>query len=228
MTPTKLVGRNASVLKYDLLTAVNLIGLHGSSAEQVSMQRLSTLITTRYNWRRDELSVGQRDMARMFGVTERTIKREVKRWTDSEILVCSRSGVRGRVGAYRLNLLEIYRRSEQLWSAVGPDYVERMAEFWSEDRPKVVPLVPKQQEQPSEASRTSWGGICARLQQTAPEKAANWLRQLVFVGDDGANYRLEAKSAFVARYIETHLGAELNAAIQLEVGMGRRLVVSVA
>lgn len=226
MNPRKMVGPKAPALKYDLLTAINLVGLHGSGADQVSMQRLSTLITARYNWRRDELSVGQRDMARMFSVTERTIKREVKRWTDSRVLVSTRQGVRGRVGAYRLNILELYRLSEPYWTAVGPDYAQRMTEFWSSETSTVVQLPTRAHDQVVGEPTSSWGAICARIRQTSPDKAANWLRQLVFIEDDGLTYKVGAKSAFVARYIETHLGAELCAAIHMELGTGRRLQIS--
>ena len=43
------------------------------------MLRLIALITARYNWQRDELSVGQSEMARIWGVHDRTVKREVRR-----------------------------------------------------------------------------------------------------------------------------------------------------
>jgi hypothetical protein len=39
--------------------------------------RLITLITARYNWMRDELAVGQREIARLWSVDERTVKREM-------------------------------------------------------------------------------------------------------------------------------------------------------
>ncbi len=73
------------------------------------------LITARYNWRLDEFTVGQRDLARMWNVTDRTVKREIKYWLERKMVICKRQGVRGRVGAYRLNYPEIYRLSEPYW-----------------------------------------------------------------------------------------------------------------
>ncbi len=96
MEPKRLTGPEAGSLKYDILTALTLLGLHGTATEQTSMMRLIALITARYNWRANELTVGQRDIARMWAVNERTVKREMKRLTDAQILVCKRSGVRGR------------------------------------------------------------------------------------------------------------------------------------
>ena len=37
------------------------------------------LITTRYNWQRDELTMGQGEIARLWSVDDRTVKREMAR-----------------------------------------------------------------------------------------------------------------------------------------------------
>ncbi len=225
MIQPKLVGPKAGAIKYDVLTALNLIGLHGAPVDQVSMQRLSTLITARYNWRREELSIGQRDMARMLCVTERTIKREVKRWTDRKVLICTRAGVRGRVAAFRLSLIDVYAQSEPFWSAVGPDYVARMTELAPSKSQTVVPFSKPAATTDEIPQTTAWGSMCQRLNNSYPEKTANWLKQLAFVSDDGQHFVVEATSGFAARYIETHLGREIAEAIEAEVGLGRRLVI---
>jgi len=77
----KLTGPQAGSLKYDLLTALSVVGLHGSPTLQCSMLRLSAMVTARYNWRLDEISIGQAELARIWGVNERTVKREMKRLT---------------------------------------------------------------------------------------------------------------------------------------------------
>jgi len=127
MDAKRILGRNSGVQKYDLLTALAVSGMHGTPGHQTSMLRLIALVTARYNWRTDEFCVGQRDMARMWGVNERTVKREIKRLCAASILICKRQGVRGRVGAYRLNIPEIYRSTAELWGDVGPDFAERMS-----------------------------------------------------------------------------------------------------
>ena len=96
MNPLRLTGPEAGVIKYDLLTALSVAGLNGSPTLQTSLMRLIAAVTSRYNWRADELSVGQRDLARMWSVNERTVKREIKRLTDAQLLICTRGGVRGR------------------------------------------------------------------------------------------------------------------------------------
>lgn len=134
----RMSGPKAGSMKYDLLTALSVTGLAGSLTLQASMTRLIALVTARYNWRLDEVSVGQRDLAKMWSVKERTVKREMKRLTDSKVLIQLRAGVRGRVGAYRLNYTEIWKQSEPLWKNVGPDFAERMAEFTPRDKVTVV------------------------------------------------------------------------------------------
>ncbi len=69
-----MTGPCAGVVKYDILTA---LGLHGVPSAQASMLRLITAIMARCNWRSEEMTVGQRDLARLWGVAERTAKREV-------------------------------------------------------------------------------------------------------------------------------------------------------
>jgi len=116
----KRVGPKASALKYDLLTALTVTGLHGTPTEQTSCLRLTALITARYNWRLDEVCVGHEALAQMWAVNTRTVKREMKRLMDWGVLLCIRPGVRGRVGAYRLNYARIYELSRPVWAQVGP------------------------------------------------------------------------------------------------------------
>lgn len=220
----KLTGPSAGALKYDILTALNLAGMHGGAKAQVSMMRLMAVITARYNWRREELSLGQRDMARMWGVTERTVKREIKGWLGAKLLVCTRPGVRGRVAAYRLNIAEVYERSAPFWAQVGPDYTERMGATNPVRETRVV-QVDFATRKVAQVETGSWRAVAERLRKLHPEKVANWLGQLQFVEDDGRHYVLRAETVFTARFVETHLRAELIEAIETEVGPQRRLMI---
>tara|TARA_R110000787_G_scaffold51821_16_gene122473 strand:- start:285 stop:980 length:696 start_codon:yes stop_codon:yes gene_type:complete len=226
MEPKRLTGPGAGSLKYDVLTALCVSGLHGSSAQQVSMTRLCCLITARYNWKLDHFCVGQPEMARMWHVTERTVKREIKRWCDDRLLICVRKGVRGRVGAYRLNIPEVFEKSRDVWISVGTDYAERMDEMdparatsvVKVDFAKVVP------DATSVDDGTSWFAVSERLKSLYPEKHRNWFAPLRFVSDEGGKYTLAARSGFVVRYLETHFSTVMAEAVRAEVGHGRRIV----
>ena len=76
---TSAVGRDAAVRKYDALSALMAFALAGDPNRQRLVLRLMALITTRYNWQRNELAMGQREIARLWCVDERTVKRDMAR-----------------------------------------------------------------------------------------------------------------------------------------------------
>ncbi len=213
MQVQKLTGAAAGALKYDVLTALSVMGMAGTPTLQTSMLRLVALVTARYNWRLDEFSVGQRDMARMWSVNERTVKREMKRLTGDGILLCTRAGVRGRVGAYRLNFRRIAELSCPHWHLVGPDFAARMQERYGRDEVKVVQLRAPAPQPKLDAG--PWGAAMGRLASEHPALFGAWFAQLTFEGYDQGVLRLRAPSPFVQRYVETHhLGLLLEAAAQ--------------
>jgi DNA-binding Lrp family transcriptional regulator len=229
MDPKRLTGPNAGSIKYDLITALCVAGLAGNPVLQTSMTRLIALITARYNWARDEVTVGQRDLARMWSVDERTVKRQMKRLVEAHVLQKIRPGVRGRVTAYRLNYREIFRLSQPSWSNVGPDFEERMAAAGPAAEVRVVKvdfvakaLNHRQQQtacgdtgtQPDKTpdDRGRWRQVRAQLRLADPGMFRNWFEKLVFEEFCDGCLVLQAQSRFVARYIETHLDRQLLAA----------------
>lgn len=222
METQRLTGPEAGGLKYDLLTALSVAGLNGSPTLQTSLMRLIALVTARYNWRADEFSVGQRDMARMWSVNERTVKREMKRLTDDRILVCKKPGVRGRVGSYRLNYARIAELSEPCWPLVGPDFERRMAERYRNDEVKVVRMAAYTKTPVSETdlpkSDSTWHAVLKDLERGHAGLVDSWLGRLRFLGLMQGTLSLQAPSAFVQRYIETHHLPLLVAAVERQIG----------
>ncbi|MCP5074941.1 MAG: hypothetical protein GY947_16830 [Rhodobacteraceae bacterium] len=215
MDAKRLTGPGAGSIKYDLLTAMTVAGMAGSNTLQSSMTRLVALVTARYNWQRDEVTVGQRDIARMWSVNERTVKREMKRLLDAGILLRLRPGVRGRVGAYRLNYVEIWRVSKPSWALVGPDFEERMASFVPQEEVKVV-RVDFSPDAEEDAVATDMAGDRGKWRRArrvlrAQDSAAfnNWYGKLVFSEYCDGVLILSAPNDFVARYVETHLSRSL-------------------
>lgn len=227
MEPKRLTGPGAGSMKYDVLTALCVSGLHSSSAQQTSMTRLCALIIARYDWKRDHFCVGQPEMARMWNVTERTVKREIKRWVNDRLLICVRKGVRGRVGAYKLNIIRVFDMSREFWSAVGSDYAERMAGIYPAQTTSVVKVDFAKVSQSAESvdDGTSWSLVSERLRSLYPDEHRNWFAPLRFVSDLDGRYTLAARSGFVVRYLETHYSGMMAEAVQAEVGLGRRIVL---
>ena len=202
----KLTGPGAGSLKYDLIASLSVMGMAGPPVMQMSMMRLIALITARYNWKLDEFCVGQREMARMWSVNERTVKREIKRLLETDILVCIRPGVRGRVGAYRLNMPRIMELSERDWVLIGPDFDARMRERYRPAQTKVVSLRDYAGQGTGASQReTPWDRTLDRLVQTDPAVAQAWFAQVTFKTYEAETLTLRAPSKFAERYIETHL-----------------------
>lgn len=228
METSRAIGPEASVIKYDLLTALSVVGLNGSPTLQTSLMRLIAAVTARYNWRSGELTVGQRDLARMWSVNERTVKREIKRLTESQILICTRGGVRGRVAAYRLNFERIAALSEPLWPLVGPDFEARMTgRYAAGPSEKIVKLSDYSRsaalDAPDDSPNGTWQRALTRLQRENPDQYRAWFAQIGFVSCARGILRLRAQSKFTQRYIETHLTRPLLAAAEAELGPIKRI-----
>ncbi|WP_171136702.1 MULTISPECIES: hypothetical protein [unclassified Ruegeria] len=219
----RFTGPQAGSQKYDLLTAMSVAGLNGTKGFQCSMMRLIALVTARYNWRVDELTVGQKEMARLWSVDQRTVKREVKRLTECKILLQLRPGVRGRVAAYRLNYSEIFRLSEPTWKNVGSDFVSRMEAQTPKPENKVVRVQFGQDttvtSDPTEQDlKNPWGRALRRLSQSETLLFKSWYRDLEHVETQDQIVILRAPSKFIAQYIQSHHLKPLLGAIQLEFG----------
>ncbi|MGV3695080.1 MAG: hypothetical protein ACO1OA_11235, partial [Paracoccus marcusii] len=119
------VGRQAAARKYDLLSAMMAHALAGDPQRQRLVLRLMALITTRYNWQRDELTMGQREIARLWCVDERTVKRDMARLRGLGWITVKRQGARGRVSVLGLDLDRILLDTRPAWPNIGPDYVAR-------------------------------------------------------------------------------------------------------
>lgn len=227
MQQPRLTGPGAGSDRYDVLTALSVAALGAGGHQQVLLLRLMALITARYNWAQDELSLGQKDMALMWSVDTRTVKREIRRLIDAHLLILLRPGVKGRVATYRLNLRKIAELTEDWWPRVGPDFEARMAERYgpqSEAESRVVRLdfAPR----PQDSLASPWARVLQRLRAADPAQAGAWFDPLVLLGDDAPELALEAPSRFALRYIETHLLSQIKIAMRQELGPGWRLKVT--
>ena len=215
MLSTKPVGRGASARKYDLLTALGAHALAQDKHDQRRVLRLMTLITARYNWARDELAVGQREIAQLWSCDERTVKREMALLRARAWLVVRRQGARGRVTQYSLGIEQILKDSRDQWPCVGSDFELRMG---TPETPKVVPLpVQGTVPAPDVGQGTEWAMAQAVLHAEDPGSYASWMAALERVERAGGRLTLRAPSRFHAAYVQTHLTARVLAALR-EIG----------
>jgi len=229
MRPTRLTGPGAGSEKYDLLTALSVAGLSGSPVQQTSMLRLIALVTARYNWAGEDLTMGHREMAALWSVDERTAKRETKRLIDTGFLAIKRRGARGRVSSYRLCIERIYALSEPVWPQVGPDFADRMAgrgvEPSKPDTPKVVKVV-KVDFTRTRGHDPRWEAVMTLLTEANPARVAAWYSKLLPQSYADGVLCLDAASAYACQYIQTHLMAELQTAARSAYPGLRRMLFS--
>jgi len=205
----KTNGRHASVAKYDILTALGSTALAGSKHDQKLILRLITLITARYNWKRNLLAVGQREIARMWSVDERTVKREMAKLRARGWLQVRRQGARGHVTEYRIDTQKILEDTSPNWALVGPDFEARLNEQPTTDE-KIVPLqARKAVPVPMVSDETEWSAARALLYAEDAAIYGNWFDSLQREERRGGVLTLKAPGRFHANYIQTHLEEKL-------------------
>lgn len=206
------VGRGAASKKYDLLTAMGAYALSKEKGDQRRVLRFITLVTARYNWVRDELAIGTREIARLWSCDERTVKREMARLRASHWLYIKRQGVRGRVSEYGMNIDQILEDTRQNWSSVGPDFSLRMDVT---PTPDVVPLPPRGDvPAPDVTDGSEWALARAVMHAEDAALYAAWIMHLTRVERAGGRLVLSAPTRFHAAYVETHLRTRILAACQ--------------
>ena len=225
------VGREAASRKYDLLSALMAHGLAGDKHRQRLVLRLMALITTRYNWQADELTIGQAEIARLWSVDERTVKRDMAQLRTLGWIVVKRQGARGRVSVLGLGLERILIDTRAEWPNVGPDFVARLGgagggaggagqgagtgsgQGGGTAASTVVPF-----SRPGAAAEAGPGGVwaAARALLLAEDAAVfgAWLAPLAEAGIENGQLLLLAPSRFHASYVMTNLRERLTTALR--------------
>ncbi|MBV0892992.1 hypothetical protein KTN05_14225 [Paracoccus sp. Z118] len=223
------VGREAASRKYDLLSALMAHGLAGDKHRQRLVLRLMALITTRYNWQRDELTMAQTEIARLWSVDERTVKRDMARLRALGWIVVKRQGARGRVSVLGLGLERLLLDTRPEWSNVGPDFVARLGGGDTDsagagqggemggDGPTVVPFRrPGAGVEPAQMAAPGgiWAAARALLLAEDPAVFDAWLAPLAEAGIEDGQLVLLAPSRFHASYVLTNLRERLSTALR--------------
>ena len=232
MFAKKLVGAEGASQKYDILTALGSFALAGPPGTQRLVLRFLTLITARYNWRQEQLSVGQREIARLWSVDERTVKREMAKLRDLGWIVLEAPARRGRVACSGLDLAVIRATTRGSWKRVGGDFEARMRGVAGAGGGDTVVPFPRVEVARVEtagegaAPRDAWDPISRSLRAEDPAVYANWFEALRSEGAAEGCLRLVAPSAFHANYIRTHFADRLIRATGAAAGVRRVILVA--
>lgn len=220
-TDKTITGPGAAAIKYDIITALLVTSARGDGVEARLALRLSLLITARFNWRTGLFAVGQREMARMWGVTERTAKREIAELRARGWISVAVPAARGRVAQHRIEFDRVLQATMPHWEAVGPDFAARMvgapepAAESDGHQGNVVPLRPSRAPVPDDDG-TAWPAAAARLQAQDPAVYGNWFAPLHPLEIDQGILTLHAPTRFIANYVNTHFLPRIVAALAAE------------
>ena len=211
----KLVGPGAQAVKYDVLSALLVVAAQGEPVAARLALRLSLVITARYNWRGGYFAVGQKELARMWGVTERTAKREMASMRARGWISLSVPAARGRVAQHRIELPVLLRDTMAFWPAIGSDFVARMSDAPEpEAESNVVPLRPVAVV--AETDGSGWAEAAQALQAQDPPVYNAWFAGLQVLEVSGGVMTLAAPSRFVADYVRMHFLTRLLVAVVAE------------
>jgi hypothetical protein len=209
----RAVGREAASRKYDILSALMAFALAKDKHIQRQVLRVMALITTRYNWQRDELTMGQGEIARLWSVDDRTVKREMARLRAQGWLVLKRQGARGRVSTYGMDLNRMLEDTRPVWPLIGEDFVARLApdEAAGQGASNVVPL----RAVPAPATDGSvWAEAQSWLHAEDAATYGAWFHALTDAGLEANALTLAAPTRFHATYVATNLKERLLAALR--------------
>lgn len=201
-------GSSAGAAKYDVLTALLVMASRGEAVEARLALRLSLLITARFNWRKGVFAVGQKELARMWGVTERTVKREMAELRARGWIEVAIPAARGRVAEHWIHFDAVLGETMRYWTAVGPDFAARLigAPKPEGQESNVIPL---REEAPLLTESGLWSRIANHLRAQDPAVYEAWFSQLVYVDVEQGVLKLMAPTRFLANYISSHYQGHL-------------------
>lgn len=207
------VGQGAHVLKYDILSALLVLAAQGDATDARLALRLSLLITARYDWQRDRFNVGLREIARMWGVTERTAKRDMAQLRAMQWITVSRAAARGRVTEHRINMDKVLRATMPFWDQIGPDFTARLSKA---PEPAPSNIIQLHKTDAPVADDTLWSKVSHRMHSFDPQTFQAWFARLAQAEHINGALILAAPTVFIANYIKTHFSTYLLAHVMAE------------
>lgn len=238
-----LRGPRASVVKYDIVAAINGAGLAKASLSKDLAQRLTLLIVSRYNWLTNEVSAGHMQLSALWSVDLRRVKRILAELRTLGVLAVKRAGRKGMVTVYCLDLAKIADITRPFWHVLGADIAARLDTAFPDENtaPAADEDNTSRVEQTADADASSTNIVKfdevrrqradpvrqAIAREVAPPAFDRWIRPLVH---ERRQDRLVfvAASSFVASYVERQFGHKIERAVRQIFPNIRRVLFTVA
>lgn len=233
----------ASVVKYDIVAAINGAGLAKGSLSKDLAQRLTLLIVSRYNWLTNEISAGHMQLSALWSVDLRRVKRILGELKALGIVAVKRAGRKGLVTVYRLDLARIAEITRPFWHILGADIAARLDTTFPDERAVSATADENSArfDRDAEISANPSNVVKiadVRLRRADPVRHAiaeeitppafeRWIRPLVHKRRDDC-YVFIAPSSFIASYVERQFGHKIERAVRQLFPEIRRVTFSTA
>ena len=224
-----LRGPRASVVKYDIVAAINCAGLAKASLSKDLAQRLTLLIVSRYNWLTNEVSAGHMQLSALWSIDLRRVKRILADLRALGILAVKRAGRKGIVTVYSLDLAKIAAITRPCWHVLGADIAGRLDMAFPDECAALgvdgdtAPGVDRAADGESASAEVVPADVGPE-QRADPIRRAiacdvaspafdRWIRPLVHERRDDCLVFVAA-SSFVASYVERQFGHKIERAVR--------------
>lgn len=238
-----LRGPRASVVKYDIVAAINGAGLAKANLSKDLAQRLTLLIVSRYNWLTNEVSAGHMQLSALWSVDLRRVKRILAELRTLGVLAVKRAGRKGLVTVYCLNLTRIADITRPFWHVLGADIAARLdsafpdesagstADGDNTDRVEQTAdarTLPTNIVKMEEVRRLRADPVLQAIAREVAQPAFDrWIRPLVHERREDCLVFVAA-SSFVASYVERQFGHKIERVVQQLFPEIRRVMFKVA
>ena len=212
MLARKPLGQGAASKKYDLLTALGAHACAGTKHRQKLILRFMTLVTARYNWQREELSIGRAELARLWQVDERTVKRELAKLKEAGWLEVRRAAARGRVAVYAIDWGRVLEATRGEWGHIGPDFIDRLSALSAAPEEQSLSTVVAFPAAP--AGEGVWDRARSLAHRADPAFYASWLAPVECAGLAQGILELVAPTGFHAQYLNSQAADRLLQTVQ--------------
>jgi hypothetical protein len=219
--------------KYDLLTAIALGGLSGGAMRETLALRLIALITARYDWARDQVTIGQAELQRLWAVSRRTVIRDLAELRRIGALTLIDAGRRGRVARYRLCHDRLAAMLAPSASRAGNALEARLRAPEPEQDPGQGGDMTAAQRDAAEiasapcAGEARWMDVRDRVAgEIGAAAATRWLAPLRAAACDEQGLRLTAPTRFHADYVARVHGWRIETAASVLAGARRVVIVA--
>ena len=155
---------------------------------------------------------GLAELARLWQVDERTVKRELAKLKESGWLEIRRAAARGRVAVYAIDWGRVLEATRGEWGHIGPDFIDRLSALSAAPEEQSLSTVVAFPAAP--AGEGVWDRVRSLAHRADPAFYASWLAPVECAGLAQGILELVAPTGFHAQYLNSQAADRLLQTVQ--------------